>query len=41
VSNLDGTHQFSQSLAEHNQAISRAHQRRKELADRVEAQSGR
>lgn len=31
VSNHDGTHQFSNTLAEHNQAVLRSHQRRRDL----------
>jgi UPF0755 protein len=31
VSNHDGTHQFSETLLEHNKAVSRAHQKRRDL----------
>jgi UPF0755 protein len=40
VSNHDGTHQFSQTLAEHNQAVSLSRQRRRDLAGRDDARSG-
>jgi UPF0755 protein len=38
VSNHDGSHQFSQTLAEHNQAVARSHQRRKDPEPRARAE---
>jgi UPF0755 protein len=38
VSNLDGTHQFSQTLVEHNEAVSRSHQKRRDRAERADRQ---
>jgi UPF0755 protein len=36
VSNRDGSHHFSETLAEHNQAVARSHQRRKDHDSRVQ-----
>lgn len=39
VSNHDGTHQFSQTLAEHNKAVARSHQKQKNLVQQSDPRS--
>lgn len=41
VSNRDGSHQFSETLAEHNKAVSRSHQKQRDLAHQGDAGLGR